>query len=141
MKTLFVIAVVVAAAIGCSDSSGPKQVVMAEAGTYTLTAVNGEPLPAIVLQTDQLTGEIVSGSIVIRSDSTFTETREARITSGGVVSPTNGTTNGTFSISAGTATFRVPGSTPITYTGTFSSGTLTATVQGTVLKYVRGGTA
>jgi hypothetical protein len=137
MKTVFVVAACVFLAVGCGDSSGPKQIAVAEAGTYTLVAVNDMPLPAVVLETSTLVGEILSGTIVIRADSTFTETRQARITSNGVASTTNGTTNGTFSISAGTATFRVSGTTPTTYTGSFGPGTLTATVQGTVLKYQR----
>ena len=143
MKTHLVVALAVAvvAVMACTgDALGPGITAnpVEEAGTYTLVTVNDGPLPAVVLQLETLKGEIVSDVVVVGADSTFTETRQSRITSNGEVSNTQGTTSGTWSVSAGVATFTVPGASPPTFTGSFSATGLTATVQGNVLKYTQG---
>jgi hypothetical protein len=53
-------------------------------GTYTLTAVNGSPLPFILDATATDTLVLTSGNIVINAGGTFVETLSADVTTGGV---------------------------------------------------------
>lgn len=57
--------------LGCSDSTGPKAPSIA--GTYTLTKIDGEPLPYEIIGT-----EILSGTVSFRADGTYTATTRSR---------------------------------------------------------------
>jgi len=80
VKALFaVLGVVLLAA--CNE---PTVVNGDASGTYTLTAVNGSPLPFTLDATATDTLTLTSGNIVINAGGTFVETLSADVTTGGV---------------------------------------------------------
>jgi hypothetical protein len=70
MKSTLVIAFAAALSLACSESSGPTAGVL---GTYTLVSINGAPLPANVTAKG-VALRVMSGSIVLSQDYTFTMT-------------------------------------------------------------------
>lgn len=116
-RVLFALATV--ALLGCGDTTDPTA--SGYVGTYTLVTVGGVALPAPSGDPGQT---ITAGSVVLRSDNTFTYS-ETRNPSGG---GDNGT-SGTYSLSGANITF-----TPTTVgdtgaTGAFSSDGATLTVN------------
>lgn len=80
VKAIFaVLGVVLVAA--CNDTT----IVNGDAsGTYSLTAINGSPLPVLVAASATDTVVITSGLLTINTDRTFTETLSFDETTGGV---------------------------------------------------------
>jgi hypothetical protein len=80
VKAIFaVLGIVLVAA--CNDSTAVNG---DASGTYTLSAINGSPLPFILSATTTDTLVIKSGNIVINADGTFVETLSADKTISGV---------------------------------------------------------
>lgn len=96
MRTgLFAIAVMLAAGACGGDSTAP----VAEAGSYALISVNGVNVPTVVTENASIKSEVLSGTLQIGSDKTFSETRQGRVTlTGGSPSPITSTQSGTWSI-------------------------------------------
>ena len=64
-------------AVACSGSAtSPKTL----PGTYRLTAFNGGPLPGVIVEDYSGKLEVLSGSITIGADSTFSDTYTTRST-------------------------------------------------------------
>lgn len=74
-------------------------------GTYTLTAVNGSPLPFILDATATDTLLLTSGSIVINTGGTFVETLTADVTQAGVKTTQTNVCPGNYIQSGNTFTF------------------------------------
>ena len=106
MKKFFAVAMLsVLALTACSDSSGPGENNIA--GTYTLRTVNGSNVPFVIAQigtTYKL--EILSGSVVISSNGTYTETASLRETNGTTVTTEQENSNGTWTRVNNAITFR-----------------------------------
>lgn len=97
-------ALAVLAAVGCSDSTGPSG--QSAVGTYTLVAIDGDPLPY-----EFFGSEIRSGSLVLRADKTFTATTTDDVSTE--------SESGTYAHSGSTITFTTSeGSVNGTYNGT-----------------------
>jgi hypothetical protein len=75
-------------------------------GTYTLTAVNGSPLPFILDATATDTLLLTSGSIVINADRTFVETLSADVTQAGVKTTQTNVCPGNYIQTGNAFTFR-----------------------------------
>ena len=74
-------------------------------GTYTLSAVNGSPLPFTLDATATDTLVLTSGNIVINADGTFVETLTADATQGGVKTTTTNVCPGNYIQSGNAFTF------------------------------------
>lgn len=74
-------------------------------GTYTLTAVNGSPLPFILDATATDTLLLTSGNIVINTGGTFVETLTADVTQAGVKTTQTNVCPGNYIQSGNTFTF------------------------------------
>lgn len=103
------LAVIVAVA-ACKAPIGPGPATIA--GTYELQTIKGEALPWTFARhpNGSPSEEFTGGSIVLRTDSTFTWTTNARVTSSsGTVTQMDNTLAGTFSKSGDALDFTIPG--------------------------------
>ncbi len=123
-----------AASCGAENPAGPGEVGCGVAvtspsclvGTYVLTQVNGQVLPATVDSTHQLTGAMMS----LTNDGTFAGTIASReVNNGAVVSQRTDPISGTYTVTgATTLSLTVQGNAPTT-----------ATVTDTTLTFAAGG--
>ena len=122
--------------VGCTESSGPRQ--PQEVGNYVLAAINGNLLPAVVIDNPGFRGEVVSGIIFVMSDGSYRELRSSRITTPSGVSTVQSEMNGTYSISGTAMVFTIPASQTspaVTYSAQLNSTILTINVDGSAYRY------
>ncbi len=97
--------VVLAAA--CGDDDGPTATIDSVAGTYTLRTVNGASVPAVA-ETTPVRLEILSGSVTLNADRSFTNLLQIRTTDAGTVSTREVRLAGTYTLSGATLTLTDP---------------------------------
>jgi hypothetical protein len=120
----YAFAAVLLAGCGSDSPTAPTQASMA--GTWSLSTVNGSPLP-FVFQADPKI-ELLSDVLTVVSDGSFSEILQARYTQGTTVTTQTYNDGGTFSLNGTAATFR------------FNDGsTGTATVSGTTMTVAESG--
>ncbi len=122
----------------CSEATGTKS--PAISGTYALVSVNGAPVPVVTSETSGFRAEVLSGTLVIRTNETWTETRQGRVTLSGVTSNIEAVTSGTYTNSAGQLVLTIPpsgGMGAITMQGTFADNAVTFTTQGSAFRFTR----
>ncbi|MFL5560338.1 MAG: hypothetical protein ACJ79K_02580 [Gemmatimonadaceae bacterium] len=93
---------IVAAACGSDKSTGPKRI----EGTYTMQSIDSQTLPMIYYD-DPAAGqrvEVLSGSITLSSNGTYSSPWSLRITDAGTVSPYSETCTGTYTRSGNSIT-------------------------------------
>jgi hypothetical protein len=134
MRSALLIAVAAVVMTACTDSTSPD---VGKVGTYNLMAVNGGSLPAVTTDNASIKTELLSGTLVISSDGTFTETRNGRVTlAGASPSPFTSTQSGTWSESGGIMTFSTGTvANPVTFTGTWTPHVIVYTSSGVTLTY------
>jgi hypothetical protein len=94
--------ILAAAACGGDKSTAPKRI----EGTYTLQSIDGQTLPMIYYD-DATAGqriEVLSGSITLSSDGTFSAPWSLRVTDGGTTGPYSETCTGTYTRSGNNIT-------------------------------------
>lgn len=117
----------------CGDDA-PTDPTQAAVGTYTLVQVNGSTLPALIGQFAEGRIDVLSGTLTLRNDKSFTETVNVRITpTTGVIQTFPSTENGTFTVTGTTVQFQT--SERGSYSGTLSGNTLTYNVEGISATY------
>jgi hypothetical protein len=79
--------------VGCGDSTGPEEGIE---GVYTLQTVNGATLPWFAGEFDAIRVDVVSGSVTLLADGTFTDKTTFRLTEGTVVTTEDDIYTGTF---------------------------------------------
>lgn len=105
-------------------TTGPKDVT----GTYALTTIDGQSLPYTVPNNPDNDIVIQSGTVTLNSDHSYSI--------GGTGTSDGGSPQqviadaGTYSLSGSTVTFTSTAHSPLTYTGTATSNSLTETVPG-----------
>jgi hypothetical protein len=120
------------APIGGGGSIGSGGSNASIAGTYSLRTINGQPLPYTYRTSGADTYQVVSGTITLAADGTWTETQTERQTIGGVVTSPSFSDNGTYAVTGSAITFTsVASGTPLTSQGTIGSGQMT--MQGQAL--------
>jgi len=82
---IFLLALVLLWAAGCSPVSGTP-VVPDYLGTYNLVSIDGHPVPYAPVHQGQQAPEIVSSSLTLNEDGTFTMTMSYTNPSGGTIS-------------------------------------------------------
>src|SRR5262245_21206057 len=135
MRRLLVLALSLVAACGGDSTTGPP-VQEQIAGTWTLSTVNGAPLPFTIAQTGTNKIEILSDVFVVVSTGSFTQTTTVRSTINGVVSTQSVADAGTYTVNGTAITlhFNSDGSTG---TASWSGNTMTTTDGGIALVYLR----
>jgi hypothetical protein len=134
LMTRLVMAALVIGTAACDSSTDPEDAIV---GTYTLASVNGGSLPATVFQAPGYRLEIVSGTLMVRDNNTWTETATIRETDGTTITTETSTVTGTYAINGSTATFT--DSEGDSLTSTFSGGdtlTTTETSDGFTITFV-----
>lgn len=125
------IALTAALALGaCSDSTS---IGGTTGGTFTLRTVNGEDLPALVIQQGGSLTEATSGSVSLDSDHSYQRTLTLRTTGSGAAQTTTETESGTWTGSGGAVTLTASGGGQLN--GTLFDGALTLTQNGRVFIY------
>lgn len=126
----------------CDDDDLNLIVPFPVTGTFLLQSANGSALPATIETSvsPPLQVQVLSGSILINTNGTFSNAGSFRQTLGGVVSSFTVTCTGTYSVSGNTITF-VEAATSAncgdTFTGTQNGNTLTTTLNGVPAVYIR----
>lgn len=135
MKASRVAAALVSAALalGCRSST---EVSVSIVGTYTLQSVSGLALPVVLADDEEGRLELVSGSVVLNADMSFTDATTLRNTLGEDVTTETEVATGTYSRSGSTVTFQPTegGNYSMTWDG---ENTLTQNFLGLILVYVR----
>jgi hypothetical protein len=134
LMTRLVMAALVIGTTACDSSTDPEDAIV---GTYTLASVNGDPVPSTLIQVPDYRLEIVSGTLTVRDNNTWTETASIRETEGTTVTTSTTTVQGTYSINGNTATFT--DSDGDSLTSTFSGGdtlTTTESAEGFTITFV-----
>lgn len=121
-------------AIGCkSDSTAPSDTT---AGNYVLATVNGGGLPAIIGENSAGRLTINSGTMLLRDDKSYVNTRNFVVTlTTGEATPTTTIDPGNYAVVGTQITFTIPvseigGTVPFSYTGAVASGVLSYTYSG-----------
>ena len=104
LRVPLALALVASAALACDDAGTGTQD-GGITGTYTLVSVNGSPIPAVVYEEPGYTEEVLSGSLTLLSDNTFSGTVLYRTSEeGNVMTETEGGTE-TYTVSGNQITF------------------------------------
>ena len=116
-------------AAACGGDDGPTGRATAVTGTYTLRTANGAPLPALLEDTPARL-EVLSGSLTLDADHTFTNQQRIRTTENGVATIRDVRLAGTYTVQGAMLTLVDPqaGSTTATRGDdsiTLGSGTVT----------------
>lgn len=136
-----ILAAVLVMLVAACRGDGPTAPANQPTGTYALVQVNGTSLPTTFFQNSAGRAEFVSGTLVLRTDGSYTETRNTRLvfTLGGTENSTL-VENGTYSITGSQVTFTIPASesqSAVSYTGALSNGTVTYTWNNIAYHYQR----
>ena len=126
----------------CDDSSNLNFVTPLNAlGTFTLVTVNGNALPAVIVDSvsPPLTIRALSGQIVINANNTFTDLAGLEQTLGGIVTTSSRSCTGTWTSTGNTFTFVEASTTNCgrTFTGILNVRTLTASILGVPAVFIR----
>lgn len=125
---LAVLSVFVLAACG-DDSTGPGSSI---AGTYQLQTVNGQQVPATVVQAGNNKTVIASGSLILNQNNTFFAAMTIESTVNGLVDSETQASTGTYTRNNTSIQFTSEGK---TVTGTLSGNTLTVSDTDMTLVY------
>ncbi|MEO7711961.1 MAG: hypothetical protein ABIV10_03505 [Gemmatimonadaceae bacterium] len=103
------------------------------AGAYSLTTVNGAPLPFVATQAGTYKYEITADTYTLAAGGTWTEMRADRTTSNGAVTTSTKTDAGSWSTNGTVITLTSPTNGAVS--GTVSGNTLSLTSQGNTLVF------
>ena len=106
---------------GDDDPTGPSDSIY---GTYALETVQGQALPAIILQVGNDLLEATAGSARLNSDNTWSASITLRLTEAGVVTTSTEGSSGTFTINNNTLQLTDPSDGSVV-TGSVSGNVLT----------------
>ena len=115
--------------LACGDSTGPEAI----AGNYTLRTIDGQDLPAVILQVLNDKVEVTAGSLRINSDLTFSSSLTAAATTSGTTTSATDTQTGTYTLNGTAITLRFQDAS--TSTGSITGNTLTVIDEGLSLVY------
>ena len=112
------------AACGSDSATGTSASVN---GTYTLTSINGQPMPFVLFSSGSTKSEVTAGSLTINSGS-YTALFNFRDTVNGSVTTSSETDAGTYTMNGTAITLRSQDNS--TLTGSLSGNTLTISEAG-----------
>lgn len=130
-KLIAVLALLLLPLSACGgDSTGPDN---SFAGSYELRSIGGSPLPFTVIQVGADRLEVVSGTLTINEDGTFSDRATFRITESGNVTTEQEAVAGTYTRNNNAFTFSDTDGD--VYSGSLQGNTMTVTVEGLILVY------
>lgn len=116
---------------GCNTDETTVPTDNAFVGTWSLSTVNGAPLPYTIQATPKI--ELVGDQLVVSASGTFAVSSQLRITNGTTITTQTASDGGTYSVNGTEATFIFNGGT--TGDATVSGNTLTVAEPGVTLVY------
>jgi hypothetical protein len=119
------------ALVACGDSTGPSD--SSIAGTYSLSTVNGMPVPVTIFQIGDDKLEIATGTLTLGASNTFNLQIGLRYTEEGVVTTETDGTTGTYTRNGGSLVFTAIGGE--TSSGSVSGNSVTMSEEGLVLVF------
>ena len=122
---LFAFALLLPVVVSCGDATGPEEDIT---GTYNLETVDGKSLPAVVEDSPGFRVEILSMTMVLNQDNTFTLDEAYRFTEGGEQNEVNESSDGSWERQGDTVIFRSEIDDDMT--GRLGRGTITFTFEG-----------
>lgn len=131
-QPLFMLPFLALLACGGDGSTGPGASI---AGAYSLTTVNGAPLPFVVTQAGTYKYEITADTYTLADGATFTEVRADRTTSNGAVTTSTKTDAGSWSRNGTSITLTSPANGAVS--GTVSGNMLTLSSAGNTLIFTK----
>jgi hypothetical protein len=135
-RVALMLAMVVPLALGaCGDSTGPGDV----AGIYTLSSINGDPVPVVVAFGPPLE-EVTQGIVRLNANGTFSASHTLRVTSGGSFTEFTEPISGTYTRSGNNLILTFPdpdGSSIAEVTAVWQGDRLTVDDNGDIWVYVR----
>lgn len=132
MRKLLPLVLLIAAA-ACGDSTAPDT---SFAGTYALQSYDGVSLPVSINLAEDASVTVLSGSLTLTANGTFTVRTTAEWMFGGEVETSTDGVGGTFTRTGNT--FRLTDEDGDTYTATYDgSSRVTVDIGGTLLVYTR----
>jgi hypothetical protein len=142
---LMALATLSALACGGDGGTEPADNYARAAGSYSLVSLNGQPLPALLFQEGSTRVDLLSATLVLRADRSFTESLTGRVTIGsGQPQPDVQVHNGTYVLSGATSSLTASFSVPATsqfpafsFTGTLSGSVVTYTDETATYRYER----
>lgn len=120
---------------GCGSDSAPTAPAALE-GEYALETVNGLRLPFLKTESAAERVEVVSGSLMLRSDRTYQGNIVEQWTTGANIQSFPETSAGTFSVASNRITF-TEGATGAVYSGTINGNRISATLNDVTFGFVR----
>jgi len=134
MRALPALALVVALA-ACGDKSTNEPLLTTNiAGTWSLTSINGVPLPYTITNAGGSKIELTGDVFTVATGGRFTQVTSIRTTTNGTSSTQNTPASGPYSISGNAITF-IFDSDGMTGTAALSGATMTVTGNGIVAVY------
>lgn len=125
----------------CDDSNNLNFVSPLTTGTFTLVSVNGNALPAIVVDTvsPPITITALSGQIVINANNTFSSVVLLEQNLGGTITTSTRSCTGTLTTNGNTITFVEVATANCgrTFTGVLSGNALAASILGVTASFIR----
>lgn len=126
----------------CDDSDINLILPVPVVGTFILQSVNGQRLPAVLVDSvsPPLRIEVLSGSITLNNNGTFTDLTEFRQTLGNMVTTSTLTCTGSYAVSGNVITFQevvTPNGCGDRFTGIQTGNQLAASINGVPAVYVR----
>jgi hypothetical protein len=124
LRTAALTLAVLYGAVACGDSTEPEDI----AGTYVLSSIAGIDLPTPIPSDEATVYEVLSGTMLLTGNDTFTMNLAVRLTLGGVISNQSRTEVGQFTVSGSSIEFSAQSG--AAWTGSVSDHWLTTVVDG-----------
>ena len=131
-RQLFMLPLLALLACDGDGSTGPGASI---AGAYSLTTVNGAPLPFVVQQAGTYKYEITADTYTLADAGTWTEVRADRTTSNGAVTTSTKTDAGSWSRNGTSITLTSPANGALS--GTVSGNTLSLSSAGNTMVFTK----
>ena len=127
--------------VAACDDSGDLNLVPSAFGTFVLVTVDGNALPAVIVDSvsPPLTIRALSGNIVLNANNTFSDLARLEQTAGGIITTSTRSCTGTWSSIGNTLTFVEASTTNCgrTFTAILNGNTLAASILGVPATFLR----
>jgi hypothetical protein len=133
----FVLALIAMVTLSSCAEKGPTLAEISLTGVYTVRTVNGNNLPVVLTGSGTTTIELVSSTLTLNANGSYTDMGTLRHTSAGVVTMGPNNDAGTYTFANGTIRFASTVNAGSILNGTPGTNTITIVSQGMTIVYRR----